>query len=211
MDITISVRGASEEFAEKLLAFLAPYRDTVTVEDDSAWTPDRIARYFLALPPRAQRILEEAVSRGGYVSSDALRGDDGAGSLKGHSAGLKRILDRGIREGWWPATLQLPVQAQGPGFGKVLGYKIPEPLHEAFRDVVLTLPTTRGRTLATEITRHDPDTPWDPDLARTTLTTHGLTTDPEAARTLLRHLADTGLLTKTRSEQPSYRLVGSRY
>ncbi|MGE7440075.1 hypothetical protein [Kitasatospora sp. NPDC001175] len=210
MDLILSVKNATPEFGEKLLAFLAPYVDAVTVETDGTWTRDRIDRYYLSLPPRAQRILEEAVGRGGYVSADALRGEDGSSSLKGHSAGLKRALDRGVREGWLPAAIEAPVQAQGPGFGKVVGYRIPHAIYDLFRDTVLALPTARRAALSKAITRHGTDTRWDASLAVKILTNHDLETDWKGADVILRHLAETGLIVKADSDRAVYRLANGQ-
>lgn len=130
MKITITVEQPTEDFQKKLLALLADHADDI--ETDGSWTKERAERLYLALPTNARRIIKEAANRGGYVSADDLRnGEDG--SLRGHSAAIKRAVDRGARDGWWPESLQSPVQAQGPGFGKVVGYLIPEHLVEVFQ------------------------------------------------------------------------------
>ncbi|MFJ3278507.1 hypothetical protein [Streptomyces halstedii] len=130
MRITITVAEPTGDFQEKLLTLLADH--AADIEPDSTWTKERAERLYLALPTNARRIIKEAASRGGYVSADDLREGE-EGSLRGHSAAIKRAVDRGAREGWWPDTLELPVQAQGPGFGKVVGYLIPERLVEVFQ------------------------------------------------------------------------------
>ncbi|MFJ4343332.1 hypothetical protein [Streptomyces sp. NPDC088915] len=128
--ITVTVDQPTPEFQERLLALLAEH--AAYVEVDTTWDRERARRYYLALPDRAQRILKEAATRDGYVSADDLRdGEDS--SLRGHSAALKRILDRGVREGWWPHGMEAPIQAQGPGFGKVVGYRMPDHLTSVFR------------------------------------------------------------------------------
>jgi hypothetical protein len=130
MKITITVEQPTGDFQKKLLALLADHADSI--ETDATWTKERAERLYLALPTNARRIIKEAANRGGYVSADDLReGEDS--SLRGHSAAIKRAVDRGAREGWWPDTLESPVQAQGPGFGKVVGYLIPEHLVEVFK------------------------------------------------------------------------------
>jgi hypothetical protein len=131
LKITITIDQPSAEFQERLLALLADH--ATHVEVDATWTRERARRYYLALPQRAQRIVKEAASGpGGYVSAEDLR-DSEESSLRGHSAALKRILDRGTREGWWPNNMEPPIQAQGPGFGKVVGYRMPEHLTPVFR------------------------------------------------------------------------------
>lgn len=131
MRITITVDEPAGDFQDRLLALLADFAGHIEV--DSTWTPERAERYYLALPVRARRILKEAATReGGYVSADDLRSEED-GSLRGHSAALKRLLDRGARDGWWPHGMEPPIQAQGPGFGKVVGYRMPDHLIEVFR------------------------------------------------------------------------------
>jgi hypothetical protein len=131
MRITVTVDQPTADFQERLLALLA--ENAGQVEIDTTWTPERAERYCLALPTRARRILKEAANRNGYVSADDLRDGEDT-SLRGHSAALKRLLDRGARDGWWPSTIEPPIQAQGPGFGKVVGYRMPDHLIEVFRD-----------------------------------------------------------------------------
>jgi len=131
LKITVTVDEPTPEFQTRLLALLA--ENTGHVEVDATWTPERAERYCLALPKRARRIVKEAANRDGYVSADDLR-DDEDSSLRGHSAALKRLLDRGARDGWWPTGMEPPIQAQGPGFGKVVGYRMPDHLINVFRD-----------------------------------------------------------------------------
>lgn len=133
MKITITVEQPTGDFQEKLLALLADH--AADIEPDTTWTKERAERLYLALPTNARRIIKEAVARGGYVSADDLRSGEDS-SLRGHSAAIKRAVDRGAREGWWPDALQSPVQPQGPGFGKVVGYLIPEQHVEVFRHAV---------------------------------------------------------------------------
>lgn len=133
MKITVTIDQPTGDFQDRLLALLAEH--SAQVEIDTTWTPERAERYYLALPPRARHILKEAADHDGYVSADELR-DDEASSLRGHSAALKRLLDRGARDGWWPSGMEPPIQAQGPGFGKVVGYRMPDHLIEVFRAAV---------------------------------------------------------------------------
>ncbi|WP_330172931.1 hypothetical protein OG875_04630 [Streptomyces sp. NBC_01498] len=134
MRITVTVEEPTGDFQGQLLALLAKHAGRI--ELDTTWTPERAERYCLALPDRARRIVKEAANRdGGYVSADDLR-DREDSSLRGHSAALKRLLDRGARDGWWPNGMEAPIQAQGPGFGKVVGYRMPDHLIEVFRSAV---------------------------------------------------------------------------
>ncbi|MET9119393.1 hypothetical protein ABZX38_35095 [Streptomyces longwoodensis] len=132
--ITITVENPTKDFQDRLIELLKAHAGQVDL--DTAWTYDRARRYYLALPARAQRIIKEAASReGGFVSANDLR-DEESSSLRGHAAPLKRILEKGVREGWWPAGMQPPIEAQGPGFGKVVGYHMSEDLVSTFRMAV---------------------------------------------------------------------------
>ncbi|MFI6653279.1 hypothetical protein ACIBI8_37525 [Streptomyces sp. NPDC050529] len=133
MKISVTIDQPTGDFQKKLLALLAEH--AAHVETDTTWTKERASRYYLALPARAQRIVKEAADRDGYVGADDLR-DTEETSLRGHSAALKRILDRGVREGWWPDGMEPPIQAQGPGFGKVVGYRMPDGLTAVFRTAI---------------------------------------------------------------------------
>lgn len=129
MRITMTVDQPTGDFQDRLLALLAEYAGDI--EEDNHWTIPRAEAYYLALPLRARRILEEVVTRDGYVAADELRDGPNA-SLRGHSAALKTALERGVTMGRWPAGMPVPVEPQGPGFGKVVGYRMPDHLVQTF-------------------------------------------------------------------------------
>lgn len=128
MRIVVTVDDPTDEFRHQLLALLKEH--AAHIEIDTEWTVERALQYYRTLPQRARDIVKGAVAGDGFVSDDDLRTD--GGSLRGHSGALKRILERGVREGWWPAGMQAPIQAQGPGFGKVKGYRMPDDLVQVF-------------------------------------------------------------------------------
>ncbi|MFF8432402.1 hypothetical protein ACF07Y_46260 [Streptomyces sp. NPDC016566] len=128
MRITVTIENPSGAFQERLLDLLKEH--AAQVEVDTAWTVERAAHYYRTLPKRAQDIVKGAVVNEGFVTDEKLRTD--GSSLRGHSGALKRILERGVREGWWPAGMQAPIQPQGPGFGKVKGYRMPADLVQTF-------------------------------------------------------------------------------
>ncbi|MGW5284460.1 hypothetical protein ACWERI_34250 [Streptomyces collinus] len=132
MRITVTVENPTGAFQEKLLVLLAEH--AAQIEVDTTWTVERALQYYRTLPRRAQDIVRGAVVGDGFVSDDDLRTD--GSSLRGHSGALKRILERGVREGWWPAGMQAPIQPQGPGFGKVKGYRMPGDLVQTFRTAI---------------------------------------------------------------------------
>ncbi|KES03105.1 hypothetical protein BU52_32145 [Streptomyces toyocaensis] len=128
MRITVTVDDPTDDFRDQLLALLAEH--ALHLDVDATWTVERALQYYRTLPARARHIVHMAVIRHGFVDDDELRAD--GGSLRGHSGALKRVLERGVREGWWPTGMQPPIQAQGPGFGKVKGYSMPGELVDVF-------------------------------------------------------------------------------
>lgn len=133
MRITVTVDDPTPEFQTKLLALLADHAQDV--EADTTWTEERATHYYRMLPSRARRIVKEAVERGGMVPADALR-DKPDDSLRGHSAPLSRILQRGKVLRRWPEAMKQPVTGVGPGFGKVEGYEIDPDLIPVFRTAI---------------------------------------------------------------------------
>ena len=136
MKITITVDEPTGDFQERLLALLAEHAGSVEV--DAIWNTWRAEAYYLRLPPKARRIVREAVARGGYVSADDLR-TDATSSLRGHSGALTKALNSGATGGDWPEGMPLPIVAQGPGFGKVAGYRMPDELLETFRTAITNI------------------------------------------------------------------------
>lgn len=133
MRITVTVDQPTPAFQDKLLALLAEH--TEDVEIDTSWNEERATHYYRMLPQRARRIVKEAVQRGGHVPADALR-DNPDDSLRGHSAPLSRILQRGIMLKRWPEGIAQPVKGVGPGFGKVEGYEMPTDLIDTFKTAI---------------------------------------------------------------------------
>lgn len=136
MRITVTVDEPTTEFQTKLLALLADHTEDIQdIETDTTWTEERATHYYRMLPKRARRIVKEAVQRGGMVPADALR-DNPDDSLRGHSAPLSRILQRGKMLQRWPMAMTQPVTGIGPGFGKVEGYEIAEDLIPVFKTAI---------------------------------------------------------------------------
>lgn len=133
MRITITIDQPTGDFQERLLALLAEH--AADVELDTRWTISRAEHFYRGLPPRARRIVQEVVARDGYVPADELRDDDDT-SLRGHSGALTRALQRGVVEGRWPKGMRPPIEPQGPGFGKVAGYRMPSELVQTFYTAV---------------------------------------------------------------------------
>ena len=135
MRITLIADDPTPEFQAKLLALISDHAQDVEVVDDTTWTEERATQYYRMLPARARRIVKEAVQRGGMVPADVLR-DKPEDSLRGHSAPLSRILQRGKMLQRWPMAMEQPVTGVGPGFGKVEGYEITEDLIPVFTTAI---------------------------------------------------------------------------
>lgn len=133
MRITVTVDQPTPAFEVKLLALLAEHAEDVEI--DASWNEERATHYYRMLPARARRIVKEAVQRGGHVPADALR-DKPDASLRGHSAPLSRILQRGKMLNRWPESIDHPVKPLGPGFGKVEGYEIAADLIPVFKTAI---------------------------------------------------------------------------
>jgi len=202
--VKLIIEDPTPEFQAQLLNLLADYAAYVEIETDATWTPERAERYWHSLPPRAQRILREAILHGGTVPADVLR-DDGKG-LRGHSGPLRAALERGVRKGWWPDNMRAPIQPQGPGFGPVVGYSIPADLIEVFEDAIVD--TTHRTALAEAIDSEGGV--WDPARAIDALRSAGHIVDAKRARAVLRRLADTGLIIKTDDTAAIYRLAAKK-
>lgn len=129
MQITVTIDQPTGDFQDRLLALLAEHAASVQI--DTTWTIERAESYYRSLPARARRIVKEAAVRDGYVSADDLR-DDKDSSLRGHSGALSRAMRRGAMRGQWPENMTPPIEAQGPGFGKVVGYRMPDDLVATF-------------------------------------------------------------------------------
>jgi len=129
MKITVTIDQPTGDFQDRLLTLLAEH--TANVEIDTTWTIERAERYYRSLPARARRIVKEAAIRDGYVPAEELR-DNPDDSLRGHSGALGRALTRGATQGHWPETMTPPIEPQGPGFGKVVGYRMPDNLVQVF-------------------------------------------------------------------------------
>ncbi|MFD8023220.1 hypothetical protein ACFV6G_22680 [Streptomyces lavendulae] len=131
MRILVTIQDPTPEALKDIDAFLTKH--AAAVQTDTSWTPARARDYYEELPPRAKTIVREALRRGGRVSADDLRSDDGKG-LNGHANGLKTTLTKGVAKDLWPHGMQQPVLGIGPGYGKVQGYRIRDEALPAFRE-----------------------------------------------------------------------------
>ncbi|UUU37521.1 hypothetical protein [Streptomyces sp. NBC_00162] len=141
MKLHLIVEDPDPAFQRALLALLGEHAGSLkTAGPATDWAdPETASRYYLSLPATAQRILREAATReDGYVPADVLRGPHGEGKLTGSSGAFKAALKRGVRRNWWVADQVSPLLAEGPGFGKVAGYRIRTGALPAFQAAVAT-------------------------------------------------------------------------
>lgn len=212
MHIRISIDQPTGDFQEKLLQLLAEHASHV--ELDATWTETRAEQYYRSLPSRARRIVNLAVAGDGYVAADDLRDDESTSSLRGHSAALKRLLQRGAMRGLWPETIEPPIAPQGPGFGKVVGYAMTDDLVPVFFKAIREVETepaewaeqrmTQGSALEKAV-RASKEGTWDARRAVAALSAAGYEVTDKRARQILRDLAAAGLLQKTDPNSATYR------
>ncbi|GAB7109605.1 hypothetical protein JCM4814A_79200 [Streptomyces phaeofaciens JCM 4814] len=124
----ITIEGASEAFAEKVLTLAAQQGAELTVTAvDTGWTVDRAERYLRSLPAGARRFAEMVVVDGdGYLDAEQLR--QVLGKLNGPTVALSRAVPRGVREGWWPEGVTAPISPvwdpDNPSWHKNIAYQM---------------------------------------------------------------------------------------
>lgn len=126
--VKITIEGASEAFAEKVLTLAAQQGAELTVTAvDTGWTVDRAERYLRSLPAGARRFAEMVVVDGdGYLDAEQLR--QVLGKLNGPTVALSRAVPRGVREGWWPEGVTAPISPvwdpDNPSWHKNIAYQM---------------------------------------------------------------------------------------
>ncbi|MER5853203.1 hypothetical protein ABT126_41265 [Streptomyces sp. NPDC002012] len=210
MKLHLIVEDPDPAFQKALLALLAGHTSSLkTAGPATDWAdPETASRYYLSLPTTAQRILREAAAReDGYVPADVLRGPNGDGKLTGSSGAFKAALKRGVRRNWWIANQVSPVLAEGPGFGKVAGYRIRNDALPAFQAAVISHQqgelASQKDCLAEAITAEGGE--WGAQRSVATLHEVGHTIDEKRARQILRDLAADGVIDRADADRAIYR------
>ncbi|MEW1639849.1 hypothetical protein AB0469_38035 [Streptomyces sp. NPDC093801] len=210
MKLHLIVEDPDPAFQKALLALLAGHASSLkTAGPATDWAdPETASRYYLSLPTTAQRILREASAReDGYVPADVLRGPNGDGKLTGSSGAFKAALKRGVRRNWWIAGQVSPVLAEGPGFGKVAGYRIRNDALPAFQAAVTSHQqgelASQKDCLAEAITAEGGE--WDAQRSVAALHEIGHTIDEKRARQILRDLAADGVIDRVDADRAIYR------
>ncbi|MDP5317408.1 hypothetical protein [Streptomyces poriferorum] len=134
----ITVEGASEEFAEKVLALAAQQGAELHVVR-VGWTVDRAERYLLSLPAGARRFAEMVIVDGeGYIEADQLRAV--LGKLNGPTVALSRAIPRGVKAGSWPEGTPAPIRPvsnpNNPSWHENIAYRMDTEIVPVFREAL---------------------------------------------------------------------------
>ncbi|RST19628.1 hypothetical protein E2C00_00335 [Streptomyces sp. WAC05374] len=146
----IIIKGASEEFAEKLVALAAQHHAELSISTvRPGWTVDRAERYLHDLTASSRRMAEMVIVDGdGYIDADHLRRV--IGKLNGPSNSLKRTVDRGVRKGWWPDDTPAPItpvsNPNNPSWHQNIAYRMDKELVPVFREALARI--TAGKKAA---------------------------------------------------------------
>ncbi|MEU3891329.1 hypothetical protein [Streptomyces sp. NPDC029041] len=143
----ITIEGASEEFAEKVLALAAQQGAELTVATvQTGWTVDRAERYLRSLPAGARRFAEMVIVDGdGYIDADQLRAV--LGKLNGPTVALSRAIPRGVKAGWWPEGTPPPINPvsdpDNPSWRQNIAYRMDAGNVPVFREALVRMATTQ--------------------------------------------------------------------
>ncbi|MEU4038725.1 hypothetical protein [Streptomyces collinus] len=138
----ITIEGASEQFAEKVLVLAAQHGAELAVTTvDTGWTVDRAERYLRSLPAGARRFAKMVVDGDGYLDAEQLR--QALGKLNGPTVALSRAVPRGVREGWWPEGISAPISPvwdpDNPSWHKNIAYQMTKENVPTFRAAISRL------------------------------------------------------------------------
>ncbi|MFD4319020.1 hypothetical protein [Streptomyces sp. NPDC058548] len=147
----IIIKGASEEFAEKLVALAAQHHAELTISTvHPGWSVDRAERYLRDLTAGARRMAEMVIVDGddGYLNADHLR--HRIGKLNGPANALARAVDRGVRKGWWPEDTPAPItpvsNPDNPSWHENIAYRMDQEIVPIFREALTRI--TAGKRAA---------------------------------------------------------------
>ncbi|MER6199947.1 hypothetical protein ABT234_21560 [Streptomyces sp. NPDC001586] len=136
----IVIKGATEEFAEKLVALAAKHSADLAISTvRPGWTVDRAERYLRDLTASARRMAELVIVDGnGYIDAHQLRSV--LGKLNGPSNGLTRAVPRGVRKGWWPEGTPAPItpvsNPDNPSWHENIAYRMDKEIVPIFREAL---------------------------------------------------------------------------
>ncbi|MEU2899635.1 hypothetical protein ABZ690_08085 [Streptomyces sp. NPDC006967] len=143
----ITIEGASEEFAEKVILLAAQQGANLSISTiETGWTAERAERYLRSLPAGARTFARIVVVDGdGHADADTLRA--AVGKLNGPTVALSRAMPRGVREGWWPEGTPAPIEKvddpDHPSWQKAEAYVMSKDLVPIFRSAFARLAYTQ--------------------------------------------------------------------
>lgn len=143
----ITIEGASEEFAEKVLTLAAQQGANLTVSTvETGWTAERAERFLRSLPAGARTFAQLVVVDGdGRAEAETLRAV--LGKLNGPTVALARAVPRGVKAGWWPEGTPAPIEKvddpNHPSWKKAEAYVMSKDLVPIFRSAFARLAYTQ--------------------------------------------------------------------
>ncbi|MER8197703.1 hypothetical protein ABTY00_27590 [Streptomyces microflavus] len=120
----ITIEGATEAFAEKVLALASQQGAELTVTAiDTGWTSERAEQYLASLPTNALRFAQPVVDAGGDKPAEELR-KAFHGELRGRTVALSRAVPRGVRRKCWPSGTPIAPRydPENPSWQKAIAY-----------------------------------------------------------------------------------------
>ncbi|MGN9763066.1 hypothetical protein [Streptomyces sp. SD31] len=148
----ITIEGASEEFAEKVLTLAAQQGANLTISTvETGWTAERAERFLRSLPAGARTFAQLVVVDGdGRAEAETLRAV--LGKLNGPTVALSRAVPRGVKAGWWPEGTPAPIEKvddpDHPSWQKAEAYVMSRDLVPIFRAAFARLAYTQGAARA---------------------------------------------------------------
>ncbi|MCX4538350.1 hypothetical protein [Streptomyces sp. NBC_01669] len=142
----ITIEGASEDFAEKVLTLAAQQGANLTINTvETGWTVERAERYLRSLPAGARTFAQLVVDGDGRAEAETLRAQ--VGKLNGPTVALSRAVPRGVREGWWPEGTPAPIEKvddpDHPSWQKVEAYVMTSDNVPIFRQALVRITTAK--------------------------------------------------------------------
>ncbi|MGW0828323.1 hypothetical protein [Streptomyces sp. NPDC002845] len=139
MDLTITMKGASEDFVREVLQSFAGAAgvEIATEPADTEWTQDRAYRLLRNSNIRVVLLLSQLVKGDGWLDAHAYREKWGDNALRGPSAALTKAITRGAKAGWWSPDIPNPLRPTTPdpskGWSKTGGYYLDDEHLPGFR------------------------------------------------------------------------------
>lgn len=139
----ISIEGASEEFAEKLLALAVREGGAELSVATTGWSTDRAECYLRSLNAGARRFAQLVVDGEGHADARLLRDKFAPRALRGPANALASAVKRGVREGWWPEGTEAPISVvydpENPSWQKAVAYVMSRENVPHFREAIARL------------------------------------------------------------------------